>query len=122
MVIGLPNKTSSDALAANIETPIATIFLPIPENIQDSNAVNWGDDSLNGLAARGIGLSAAAIGSDKDFVKTAKDFFTGAGAFAEDFDRNKCRNKKFIYCGKGSWCIYKCQCTRSRYKTKPDKY
>jgi hypothetical protein len=77
-------QTSSDALAANIETPIATIFLPIPENIQDSNAVNWGDDSLNGLAARGIGLSAAAIGSDKDFVKTAKDFFTGAGAFAED--------------------------------------
>lgn len=76
--------TSSDSLAKNIETPIATIFLPIPENIQDSNAVNWGDDSLNGLAARAIGLSAAAIGSDKGVLGTAKEFFTGAGNAAVD--------------------------------------
>ena len=77
-------NTSSDESAANIETPIATIFLPIPENIQDSNAVNWGEDSLNGLAARGIGLSAAAIGSNEGFVETAAGFLTGAKAFAED--------------------------------------
>jgi len=76
--------TSSEKLANNIETPIATIFLPIPENIQDSNAVNWGDDSLNGLAARAIGLSAAAIGSDKGVLGTAKEFFTGAGNAAVD--------------------------------------
>tara|TARA_B100000965_G_C19542044_1_gene736029 strand:+ start:481 stop:1416 length:936 start_codon:yes stop_codon:yes gene_type:complete len=76
--------TSSNTVAENIETPIATIFLPIPENIQDSNAVNWGEDSLNGLAARGIGLSAAAIGSNEGFVETAAGFLTGAGAFAED--------------------------------------
>ena len=47
-------QTSSESLKKNIENPLGFIFLPIPENIQDSNAVNWGDDSINGLAAAGI--------------------------------------------------------------------
>ncbi len=56
--------TSSDSLKNNIETPLAYIFLPIPENIQDSNAVDWGSDSLNGIAARAVGIGAKAIGED----------------------------------------------------------
>ena len=36
--------TSTDALQENIENPLGFIFLPMPENIQDSNAVGWGDD------------------------------------------------------------------------------
>lgn len=66
-------QTSSDALAANIETSIATIFLPIPENIQDSNAVNWGADSLNGLTARGIGSAAGVIGDNGSFINTIQE-------------------------------------------------
>ena len=57
-------KTSSDSLKNNIETPLAYIFLPIPENIQDSNAVDWGSNSLNGIAARAVGIGAKAIGQD----------------------------------------------------------
>ena len=37
---------STDSLQENIENPLGFIFLPIPENIQDSNAVSWGDDCL----------------------------------------------------------------------------
>ena len=76
--------TSSDTLAANIETPLATIFLPIPENIQDSNAVNWGDDSLNGLAARAIGSAAGFIGNNGSFIDAVKRGGIEAAAFAGD--------------------------------------
>ena len=82
---GFIQKTSSDALAANIETPIATIFLPIPENIQDSNSVNWGDDSLNGLAARAIGSAAGVIGDDGNIIDAAKRLGAEAASFAGDF-------------------------------------
>ena len=56
--------TSSESLAKNIETPLAYVFLPIPENIQDSNAVDWGSDSLNGIAARAVGVAANGIAQD----------------------------------------------------------
>jgi len=79
--------TSSNALAANIETPIATIFLPIPENIQDSNAVNWGDDSLNGLAARAIGESNRFIGSDGNLLEGGAKFLQGMANFAGDMTK-----------------------------------
>lgn len=71
-------RTSSDSLAANIETPLATIFLPIPENIQDSNAVDWGSNSLNGIAARAIGVAKDAIGED-NALKAAGTLVSGAG-------------------------------------------
>ena len=79
--------TSSDSLAKNIETPIATIFLPIPENIQDSNAVNWGDDSLNGLAARAIGESKKFIGSDGNLIEGGAKFLQGMANFAGDMTK-----------------------------------
>lgn len=34
---------------------LSTIFLPVPQNIQDANAVGWGEDSLNSIAAFGVG-------------------------------------------------------------------
>jgi len=33
---------------------LQTILLPIPQSIQDSNGVRWGEDSLNSLASRGL--------------------------------------------------------------------
>ena len=84
-------KTSSDESAANIETPIATIFLPIPENVQDSNSVNWGDDSINGLAARGIGSAADVIRKDgniiefgKNVISETKGFLTGVAGISDN--------------------------------------
>lgn len=37
------------------------IYLPIPQNIQDTNAVGWGEDSLNSIAAFGVGASQDII-------------------------------------------------------------
>ena len=34
---------------------LGTVFLPIQSNIQDGNAVGYGDDSLNGIVAAAIG-------------------------------------------------------------------
>ena len=43
---------------------MGTIFLPIPEAITDSNGVTWGEDSLNGLAATGVGVAQDVISSN----------------------------------------------------------
>ena len=61
-------------MANNIETPLAYIFLPIPENIQDSNAVDWGENSLNGIAARAVGVARDTIGED-NALKTLEPLF-----------------------------------------------
>ena len=46
-------KTSTQSLQNNIKTPEAIILLPIPQNVQDQNAVNWGDSSLNAFELAG---------------------------------------------------------------------
>ena len=76
---GLNLGTSTEALQENIENPLGFIFLPIPENIQDSNAVNWGDDSINSVAAAGVGAVRKVIESGNlvDGVKGGIDDFTG---------------------------------------------
>ena len=89
-------KTSSESLANNIETPLAYIFLPIPENIQDSNAVDWGSNSLNGIAARAVGIGAKAIGED-GIVGAIGEVFTGGanligGLGAAGVDQTKIQN------------------------------
>ena len=56
----LIQRTSSQSL----ERPSSFIYLPIPQNISDSNSVDWGDDSLNGLAAFGVGASADVMQSE----------------------------------------------------------
>ena len=50
--------TSTQALQNNIKTPEAIILLPIPQNVQDQNAVGWGENKLNGFELKG----AAAVG------------------------------------------------------------
>ena len=52
---------STEGLQKNIENPIGYIFLPVPENIQDSNDVEWGEDSINGIAAKGFGMVKGAM-------------------------------------------------------------
>jgi len=47
---------------------IQTIYLPIPQNIQDKNATSWGEDRLNAFAAMGASAAAGII-KDQDFIK-----------------------------------------------------
>ena len=55
-------KTTTQVLneSPNIKTPVAIITLPMPQDIQDSNSVDWGDSSLNAIEATTI--SAAMEG------------------------------------------------------------
>ena len=57
----------------NKKTILGTIFLPIPNQIQDQNGVNWGADSLNGLAAAGVDAANAVMqsGGMGDVMNTA---------------------------------------------------
>jgi hypothetical protein len=73
---GLSNPTdrslaltsSEQSLADNLKKPKATIILPMPQNIGDSNAAGWGEDKMGGFgaaateAAMGI-ISGSGIGA-----------------------------------------------------------
>ena len=54
---------SPEALAKNgsLKKPLYQILLPMPQGISDENSVDWGDDSLNPLAAAGLGASEEII-------------------------------------------------------------
>lgn len=80
-------RSSTDVI--NKQEILKTIFLPIPQNIQDTNAVGWGEDSLNSLAAYGLGQAGDVMrdpsllnGILKTFQESAGDAskFVDAGA------------------------------------------
>ena len=78
---------STDSLQENIENPLGFIFLPIPENIQDSNAVSWGDDSINGIAALGVASVMTGIENEnlvKGLQAGATKFAGGMGDALQD--------------------------------------
>ena len=52
--------------AASSQT-LATICLPVPGNMQDSNPVNWAGADLNALEAYGAQAAAGIMGSDNPF-------------------------------------------------------
>lgn len=70
------NSTSSKVNYQNKKI-LDTIILPIPQNIQDSNAAGWGDDSINNFAAFGIGQVGNFIESE-GLVKGLGELFRGA--------------------------------------------
>lgn len=78
--------TTSSSLLNNV-TPEAVIILPIPQTIQDSNSVDWGDNSLNAIEARGVqaategmqspNLAGGAVKSVGDMLKFFQDAAVG---------------------------------------------
>jgi len=62
-------RTSTQSLQNNIKTPEAIILLPIPQNVQDQNAVGWGESKLNAFELAG----AKELGS----TLTSGDYFKG---------------------------------------------
>lgn len=57
-------QTSSESLKKNKEDILGTIFLPVPEAVTDSNGVSWGENTLNGLEAAGLGVVTGMITAD----------------------------------------------------------
>jgi len=49
------------------EDAIGTIFLPIPQNISSTNSTGWGEDSLNTVAAYGLGAAGDIMTSSNPF-------------------------------------------------------
>ena len=68
-------QSSSESLKKNIENPLGTIFLPVPETVTDSNGVTWGESSLDGISATGVGLAKDLMGagSSGDFMKDLQE-------------------------------------------------
>jgi len=58
-------RTSTQSLQNNIKTPEAIILLPIPQNVQDQNSVNWGDSTLNAFELAGAEAVSGVIRSKK---------------------------------------------------------
>ena len=74
---------SPEALAKNgsLKKPLYQILLPMPQGISDENSVDWGDDSLNPLAAGLVGGAQQAIAGDpqkgfKDITSAIKNVAT----------------------------------------------
>ena len=67
------NIASAEERIGVIKNPLASILLPIPQSIQDSNGVRWGEDSLNPFASRGLGIANDIQNADgvSEAIKTA---------------------------------------------------
>ena len=72
------------------QKPLKYIYLPIPQNLSDSNSITWGDDTLNPLEAFGLGRAADIIGKGtQGITNTVNQFFSAAGQIPEQITKNK---------------------------------
>lgn len=79
-------KSSDDAdsdLTKNLKTPVCTIILPMPQQIQDARTVEWGEDKMNSLAAAAGGGAAGIIGSEDPVSKAIKSVLGGMKNLSE---------------------------------------
>ena len=75
-------RNSSQALeqSQSLKNPLYQILLPTPQGISDENSVDWGDDSLNPLAAVAVGGAQQAIEGDP--MKALGDITSAIGKVA----------------------------------------
>lgn len=76
----LPDATTRQS--SNVVS-LATINLPVPGNMQDSNPVNWASSDLNALEAYGAQAAVKIMGSDNGF-KAAGSVIKDAGNKLKD--------------------------------------
>ena len=48
---------------SNLQSPIGTVFLPMPNSVADSNNISWGEDSMGNLAAAATANTMGNLGS-----------------------------------------------------------
>ena len=71
---GGPLKSRANKTDKGERKPIATISLPIPANIQDTNVVDWQKDDIDEMQKQMASLTSSAIeGNVSDGVKEVKD-------------------------------------------------
>lgn len=81
---GIPTlgQTSSSS-SSNQVTVNHNIYLPMPQGIEDSNSVDWGDDTLNPIAATLVSSSKEVI-AGKDFLGGTIDQIKNIAGIAND--------------------------------------
>lgn len=86
-VVSSTQKLNTQTLAEN-----GIILLPMPSNIQDSNSVSYGDDSLDSLTARLVSGAGGLMDTDftkgggsAGFSKAMEDMGIKAGKLAKSF-------------------------------------
>lgn len=80
-------RVNEAAKAYQNSTAVNSIILPIPGNISDTNAVTYGEDNLNSLAAMAVGAVASGIQNDSvtgGIGKILNDVLGAAGSLASD--------------------------------------
>lgn len=77
---GFRLKSSDDPqsdLTKNLETPVCSIILPMPQQIQDAKTVEWGESKMNSLAAAAAGAGADVVTGRKTVEGIFKNVLGG---------------------------------------------
>ena len=85
---GFSQRTSEKALeeSGSIKTSLATVILPMPQNIQDNNAADWTSGTMNPVASYLTGSAAAAIQNQDlagSLLGSAGNLLKSIGAIAQ---------------------------------------
>ena len=83
---GFRLKSSDDPqsdLTKNLKTPVCSIILPMPQQIQDAKTVEWGESKMNSIAAAAGGGAAGIIGADNPVNKAVQAVLGGAKSLGE---------------------------------------
>ena len=85
--VGLSNLGASDQLAVAGTSHLYYIELPIPQDVNDSNTVTWGDNSLNIFQLAGLTAAQELLKADGSTFEEAAAMFTDP-LLDETFGRN----------------------------------
>jgi hypothetical protein len=80
---GFRLKSSDDPdsdLTKQIKNPVASIILPMPQDISENKGVEWGEDKMNSVAAAIAGGAADAITARKTINRIVGQVIKGAGS------------------------------------------
>ena len=68
--------------------PVYYIRLPIPQDVNDSNVVTWGDDSMNIFQLAGVAAASSFMTGPAQTFQAAKELFNDdiAGSFGNQID------------------------------------
>jgi len=73
----LSNRGASDLGGDPKAKDVFTVELPIPQDINDSNTVTWGDDNMNIFMLAGISAANMALGQPGLTFERAKELLSG---------------------------------------------
>jgi len=84
--VQVDNKGASDR--TKNASPVYYIRLPIPQDINDSNVVTWGDDSMNIFQLAGVAAASSFMRDPSQSFNTVKELFNSdiAGSFGNQID------------------------------------